>query len=86
MDPFLKSNLSLAVLHGEGKVENLIDKLQISEIGFANIIAPSLRNLADMLSILAALSVFKSQRIFMTSSFETGENLKFEFSWLKKFS
>ena len=65
-------------MHDEGKMENLIDKLQISEIGFANIIAPSLRNLADILSIPAVFSGFKSSKIFKTSSLETNENFAFQ--------
>ena len=80
LEPFLKSSLSLAVLQPEGKVDNLIDKLQIWVIGLAKTDAPSLRNFRDMLSIPAAFSGFISNNIFMISLPETGEKLK-KFYW-----
>ena len=65
MDPFLNSRVSLVILHLSGKVDSFIDKLIMSQIGFANTSAPSFKNPRDISSIPRALETSKQNNNFL---------------------
>ena len=74
----MNSGVTFAILHWDGNWDFLNEKLQICEMGFAKISAPSLRNFPEMLSIPAALLGSKFCNISRIYSFHTWANLNFE--------
>ena len=56
---------NLAILHLSGKVDSFIDKLMISELGFASTSAPSFKNLEGISSIPGALETSKQHSSFL---------------------
>ena len=76
---FLKIDLSFATLQAFGKTPYEIERLQCSNMGFANMLAPSFKNLPESLSTPASLELsifiiifytFSSEILFMQISFE----------------
>ena len=85
MDPSLNSGASLAILHLSGKVASFIDKLIVSQIGFANTSGPSFKNLGYISSIPGALetSEQRSNFLMVSSVIQTSSNFsKFGFDFL----
>ena len=66
----LKIGFSLVTLQSLGKTHCEIERLQSAEIGFANILAPSFKNLPESLSTPAALELSIFVIIFKTFSSE----------------
>ena len=52
--PFLKIDFSFATLQALGKTPCEIERLQSAEMDFANMLAPSFKNLPENLSTMAA--------------------------------
>ena len=75
MEPFLNNGFNLAIWQSVGNKEYFIERLQIFEIGFAKILAPSFRNFQERWSIPAALSGIISFSNLKTRSSVTLENL-----------
>ena len=85
MDSSLNSSTSLAILHLSGKVASFIDKLIVSQIGLANISAPSFKNLGYISSIPGALETSEQHNNFLmvSSVIQTSLNFsKFGFNFL----
>ena len=69
--PLLNIGFNSTILHSSGKVDNFTDKFIIFLIRRANTTAPSLRNVAGIWSVLAALLVSRLGKIFSITSSDT---------------
>ena len=69
--PFLKIGFSFVTLEAIGKTPCEIERFQSAEMGFANMFAPSSKNLPESLSTPAALELSIFVIIFKTFSLET---------------
>ena len=86
LDLFLNSDVTWAILNLSGKFDSFIDKLIISQIGFANTSAPSLKKLGTILSIPGALETCKQHNNFLMASsvIQTSSNFsKFQFMFYR---
>ena len=77
LEPFLKSNLTFAILKLLGNKLSLIERLKSWQIGLAKISAPSFRNLPDKLLMPTALDGFKPFKILNIFS-DVSEHTKFK--------
>ena len=75
---FLNNGFNLAIWQSLEKMEYLMKRLYILEIGFARIFAPSFKTFPERLSMQVALSIFISFNNFSIKPSVTSENLNLE--------
>ena len=77
-EPFLNNGFNFAILPWDGNIKYFIDKLQIWEMRLVKTVAPSFKNLPDILFRPAVLFSSKSWRTFNTVSSDRKLNLNLE--------